>query len=361
MRYKDKIARAMALQALTLSGGGTGGLASQVSTNTSSLVKKLDISRHYLSYKNLSMHVGLGGTSVPLPDMFSHFALQGVDATFIVMVNILSLIDPAPTMISDNIITQSLANAQSVGVKTTQIKLHLGEGFEDGTNRASYIPDPTVFFPNWQIICLHYAQLCVTNGIKVLCIGCEQSQQSVNANFSYWANIVSAIRTQFPTLILTYAGNTNEQSVSNVLSFWSLFDFIGFNMYFTYTNLLVSQNPTENSLIQSFYNFPFGATTMDQINFYANYFGKQIYVTETGLQPVDSGLAISYDGLLVTPPVTYNGTALAIGACCDGLFQNPNIIGFSWWSALSPFNYFIDGSITSAEQAMINYVKGGLI
>lgn len=336
-------------------------LVNAINENVSNMKSKLDTSRHFLTYKNLSMHVGLGGTSVPLASMFSHFALQGVDATFIIPVNIVSLTDPAPTMFADSVITQSLANAQSVGVKTTQIKLHIGMNFGDGTNRAGYIPDAPTFFPNWQAICLHYAQICVNNGIAVLCIGCEQSQQSINANFGYWQTIVTAIRTQYPTLLITYAANGAEQMVSNPLSFWSLFDFIGFNMYFTYTNLLVSQNPTKDSLIQSFYNIPTGNTTMDQINFYANLYNKQIYITETGLQPADSGLAIDYDSMLVNPPITYDGQALAIEACCDGIFQNANIIGFSWWSALKPFNYFVDGSITSAEQAMINYVKGGLI
>ena len=278
------------------------------------------------------------------------------------MINIKGDTDANPVMFSDSIVNQALANATTANVKTTMIKLHLGTNYSDSYGRKAYHPDVATFFPNWKTICLHYAKMCTDNNIPILCIGCEQVQQTVDANYSYWADIVSAIRSQYPNLLLTYAAHANEYQVDTPLKFWGLLDFIGFNMYFHYTDKLVSQNPTLDEIIQS-YDAPVfnGKSTMDLINMHANAFNKKIFITETGLMPKDMGLARAYDPANASGPTTYDGTALAIKAVCDGLCQNDNVLGFSWWHVSRPFDYFNDTEVTSAEQTMHDYLKGGLI
>lgn len=324
---------------------------------------KLSKERNYLKYKTVSTTVwGKGGTYIPSVDVYNHLAFQGADNTLVVMINIKGDTDANPVMFSDSIVNQALENAASANVKTTMLKLHLGKNYSDGYSRKAYHPDAKVFFKNWKNICLHYAQMCADNNIPILCIGSEQVQQTIDANYSYWAEIVSAIRSQYPNLLLTYASHSDEYKVDTPLKFWKLFDFIGFNMYFHYTNKLVSQNPTLNEMMRSYYTPVFnGKSIMDLINMHANTFNKKIFITETGLMPKDMGLIRAYDPENASGPTTYDGTALAIKTVFDGLCQNHNVLGFAWWHASQPFDYFNDNEITSAEQTMHDYLKGGLI
>ncbi|AJG97773.1 hypothetical protein LF65_01158 [Clostridium beijerinckii] len=321
------------------------------------------IARNHLKYKSTSTTVwGIGGTHIPTVNVYKHLAFQGVDNTLVVMLNIKYDTDPNPGMFPDNIVKQALSNANKANVKTTMLKLHLGMDYCDSYTRSAYHPNEKIFFENWKSICLHYAQMCNDNNIPILCIGCEQSQQTVDANYSYWEGIVSTIRNQYPNLLLTYAANSSEYKVDTPLKFWGVLDFIGFNMYFHYTDKLVSENPTLDELIQSYYAPIFnGKSMIDLINMHANAFNKKIFITETGLMPKDIGLSKAYDESSINEPTTYDGISLAIRAVCVGLCQNSNIVGFSWWHASTPFNYFNDNEVTSAEQTMHDYVKGGLI
>lgn len=321
------------------------------------------IARNYLKYKSTSTTVwGIGGTHIPTVDIYKHLAFQGVDNTLVVMINIKDDTDPNPIIFPDKVVNKAISNANIANVKTTMLKLHLGINYCDSYNRSAYHPNEEIFFKNWKSICLHYAQICNDKNIPILCIGCEQSQQTVDANYKYWEDIISTIRNQYPNLLLTYAANSSEYKVDTPLKFWGLLDFIGFNMYFHYTDKLVSQNPTLDELIQSYYAPIFnGKSIIDLINMHASTFNKKVFITETGLMPKDIGLSKVYDTSSINEPTTYDGISLAIKAVCDGLCQNGNIVGFSWWHASSPFNYFNDSEITSAEQTMHDYIKGGLI
>lgn len=323
----------------------------------------LKMERNYLTYKNVSTTVwGTGGTHIPTVDIYKHLSYQGADNTLVVMINIKGDTDPNPTIYSDSIVNQALANAATANVKTTMLKLHLGVNYMDSYGRKNYHPDAKAFFLNWKNICLHYAKVCADNNIPILCIGCEQVQQTIDANYDYWANLVSEIRSKYPNLLLTYAAHGNEYQVNTPLKFWGLLDFIGFNMYFHYTDKLVSQKPTLDEIIQSYYAPIFnGKSVMDLINMHANTFNKKVLITETGLMPKDIGLSKAYDSEYINSQTTYDGTALAIIAVCDGLCQNKNVIGFSWWHVSPPFDYFNNDKRTSAEQIMHDYLKGGLI
>lgn len=324
---------------------------------------RLSKDRNYLKYKTVSTTVwGKVGTRMPTVDVYNHLAFQGADNTLVVMINIKGDTDANPVMLSDSIVNQALANATTANVKTSMMKLHLGTNYSDSYNRKAYHPDVATFFQNWKTICLHYAEMCADNNIPILCIGSEQVQQTVDTNYVYWEDIVSEIRSQYPNLLLTYAAHSDEYKVDTPLKFWKLFDFIGFNMYFHYTNKLVSQNPTLNEMMRSYYAPVFnGKSIMDLINMHANTFNKKIFITETGLMPKDMGLIRAYDPENASGPTTYDGTALAIKTVFDGLCQNHNVLGFAWWHASQPFDYFNDTEVTSAEQTMHDYLKGDLI
>jgi hypothetical protein len=322
---------------------------------------------HKLTYKTVSITTGYGtsGTSKPDISSWTHIKTQGADATLCVMVGITSATDYNPQMISDSVFTSTLADAEVAGIKVKMVKLHLGTNYSDGFDRGSYLPsDVSAYFTNWQNICLHYAQLCKDNNIPILCIGCEQPNQSSNNYLSNWATIANAIKSSYPDMLLTYAAKTWEMLDSGHQQIYSILDIIGGNVYLTYTQIPLSQGtPSLDSLCQAFYyNFD-GKKVIDIINTLADTYNKSVFITEIGCMPVDNGLVsvvpYNYSSELATP--NYDAIAWLMKAAFTCLFRNRNVIGFGWWHVDSPFCYFSDNIITSAEQVMIDYVKGGLI
>lgn len=363
--YINKIGTAeLATVADNLS-GAVNELNSQMSEMTNNLNNY--VLTHKLNYKTVSTTTGFGssGTSKPATSSWTHIKTQGADATLVVMVGITSATDSNPTMIDDSIFSGALSDATSAGVKIDMVKLHLGTGYSDGFDRGSYLPsDVPTYFNNWKNICLHYAQLCINNNIPILCIGCEQPNQSVDSNLSYWTTIVNAIKASYPSLLLTYAPKTWEFCDSGHQKIWSILDIIGANVYLTYTQQALSQAvPILDDLCQSFYyNFD-GKKVIDNINNLSQTYNKQVFITEIGCMPIDKGLICvkpyDYSTELNTP--NYDAVMWLMEASFNSLFRNRNVCGFAWWHTDNPFMYFSDNEVTSAEQVMIDYIKGGLI
>jgi hypothetical protein len=66
------------------------------------------------------------------------------------------------------------------------------------------------FFASYQTMILQEAQVAVANGATSLCIGTELDQITGPAYESYWNAIITALRTDDPTLKLTYAADWDD-------------------------------------------------------------------------------------------------------------------------------------------------------
>jgi hypothetical protein len=66
------------------------------------------------------------------------------------------------------------------------------------------------FFASYQTMILNYAQVAVANGATSLCIGSELDQITGPGYKSYWDSIITALRTNYPSLKLTYAADWND-------------------------------------------------------------------------------------------------------------------------------------------------------
>lgn len=318
---------------------------------------------HKLDYKSVSVHVGLNGYKKPDMTIWNHLKTQGASATLIVMVGLNSATDDNPQMINDSIIQETINDADSIGVNISMIKLHLGVGFSDGFNRGNYLPTSiNTYFDNWKTICNHYADLCNQYSIPILCIGCEQPNQTQNQYLSKWNEIVSQIKSIHPNLLLTYAPKTWEIQSTQYQDINGLLDIIGYNVYLSYTQKKLSEEtPKENELAKSFWWQNDGINVVDTMSDLYERFNKPIFITEIGCMPIDNGLTNVVPPNYESEPQNYDAVYWLMKISFDILFRETNVIGFAWWSAEPPFTYFNDNTITSAEQIMIDYVKGGLI
>lgn len=350
----------------TLVSGHTAALAATnaaLSSNTSTL--NANVLPNKVDYKTVSITTGFGttGTTKPTVDYWQHISTQGAHATLCVMVGITSATDPNPTMIADSLFASTLADARASGVPIDMVKLHLGTQYSDGFNRGDYLPsDVNAYFTNWQTICLHYASLCVQNNIPILCIGCEQPNQTSSTYLTKWQTIINAIKAQYPTLLLTYAPKTWEFTTVDNQGLFGLLDIIGVNVYLSYSLTPLSvATPSLDDLCKAFYGDRSQQNVIGTINQLANTYGKPFFITEIGCMPTDKGLSnvVPYD--YQTQPTNYDSVYWLLKAAFTCLFRNRNVKGFAIWHAGAPFKYWDATYVTNAEQLMIDYVKGGLI
>jgi len=338
--------------------------------------------RHRLTYKSVSVSLTPNAeVRPPTADFeFKHLANMGVSATFVVMLNVTDKNDPNVQMPDDTIISKAISEATAAGVPVTMIKPHIGVSFMDWLDRSTYVPsDWDVFWTNWQNIMLHYAGICDANGIPILCLGCEQYHCTDASMMQQWETLTAAIRSKYPNLKLTYATVGDEYFNEEHAQIAQYLDFMGANFYPSYTYKIVQPDNaggiSVDELARVFYTADprrLGTgntrTYHEMVDFYQQKYNVQTFVTETGVMPTDDGLVhLVSDNELVkaSDPTKQTGRfetpALAMEGFFNGLAQNPNIIGFAWWSVGYPFHFFNALGDSVAENVMKKYVKGGLI
>ena len=162
------------------------------------------------------------------------------------------------------------------------------------------------FFASYQTMILHYAQVAVANGATSLCIGTELDQITGPAYKSYWDSIITAVRTNYPSLKLTYVADWNDDvspwvfggtglapgtgNLATQVSFASELDSIGIDCYAPISH---ADNPTLAQLIAGWTQTPIDLTSLSVTrgNSLINYFesvaaavGKPLVFTELGYE-----------------------------------------------------------------------------
>jgi autotransporter passenger strand-loop-strand repeat protein len=131
------------------------------------------------------------------------------------------------------------------------------------------------FFASYETMLLQYAQVGVANGATSLCIGTELDQLTGPAYESYWDNIISTLRADYPTLKLTYAADWDDDlspwrwggsglaagtgNLATQVSFASELDYLGIDNYAPISD---AANPTLAQLIAGWTQTPTDATSL---------------------------------------------------------------------------------------------------
>ena len=205
-----------------------------------------------------------------------------------------------------------------------------GTGYSAGEWRSLFNPGAAgsatanAFFASYKAMILSEAATAAANGASILCIGTELDQIAGPAYKTYWDGIISAIRSQYPSLKLTYAANWDADAspwagqnglaagtgnLATQISFASELDYIGIDEYAPISNL---SNPTLAALVAGWTQAPVdsGATAetyevtggQSLISYYesvAAAVGKPLLFTELGYansSAAASDPALSNDG-----------------------------------------------------------------
>ncbi|MCS8573010.1 BppU family phage baseplate upper protein [Pediococcus pentosaceus] len=333
-------------------------------TNRIDILEK-KIGRNYLKYKTVSATIYDNAT---IDDsVYRHLATEGAGLSLIVMTTITNSVDPSPVMIDQSVIDEVISKATTANVPITMLKPHIGlAGKNDSFFRGNYDPsDVDAFFDNWGSILEQYGNVCVKNSIPILCIGCEQVKLTNSQYLMKWQKIVTNLRSKYPDLLLTYAMTYNEFSqVDNNGQIAQMLDFIGLNVYPGLTSKQYigdnDQKITLDELIAGYYYDLNGVNYHNIIDSYAKKYGKQTFITEYGIEPKPDGLTYAESTM---PDVADDHDIQALGftSFFEGLCQNKNVVGSSIWHVNKPFNFYEENTISTAEQVLIDYYKGGKI
>ena len=203
-------------------------------------------------------------------------------------------IDPATDQIQNDatwtdlagegpMIAEAVGMGLSVMVRPTIDFLEAGQlggtPFNVGSWRSYFNPGAAnsaganAFFASYKTMILQQAQIAVANGATSLCIGTEIDQLTGPSYKAYWDDIIKTLRTNDPSLKLTYAADWNSDvspwtpaysgvatglpagtgNLSTQISFASELDYFGVDCYAPLSN---AANPTLQQLIDGWTQTP---------------------------------------------------------------------------------------------------------
>lgn len=289
----------------------------------------------------------------------------GASITLCSMVNITSATDSNPQL-EETRITDTITRIQSKNVKIDMLKPHLGVNWSDGFYRGNYTPDSnTDFFNNWKQILLKCALICDQYSIPILCIGCEQVQNTQAKFNDKWLEIIRELRQAHPKLLLTYAMAGEEHSKWQEREWMGQLDFIGLNVYPSYVSKEdTGDNVSVEEVIEGFYYDHMGTAFGRRMRDIYRYFNKPIFITEVGVMPQVDGLVTLIGKHTGQTPQDFHVSALAMEAAFSGWMKDLEfIVGFAWWHIREPFEIFDESTsnLSEAEQVFKKYIKEGRI
>lgn len=354
-------------------------LISKVNTMLDERVQQLDATRnkieerfasletdpleHKLKYHSVSASIS---PRMEISDSaLEHLKNIGASITLCSMVNITSATDSNPQL-EETRITDTITRIQSKNVKIDMLKPHLGVNWSDGFYRGNYAPDSnTDFFNNWKQILLKCALICDQYNIPILCIGCEQVQNTQSKFSDKWSSIIRQVRQTYPKLLLTYAMAGEEHSKWQDRDWMKELDLIGLNVYPSYTSKEdEGDNISVEEVVEGFYYDHTGTAFGKRMREINRYFNKPIFITEVGVMPQVDGLVTLIGKYVSHEPQDFHVPALAMEAAFSGWMKDLEfVVGFAWWHIREPFEFFDESTsnLSEAEQVFKKYVTEGRI
>lgn len=318
---------------------------------------------HKLKYHSVSTSIS---PRMEISDnALEHLKNIGATITLCSMVNITSKTDSDPQLEEDRI-NDTVVRIKAKGLKIDMLKPHLGVNWSDGFYRGEYVPDSNVdFFNNWKQILQKCATICDTHSIPILCIGCEQVQNTQAKFNDKWSTIVQELRQEHPNLLLTYAMAGEEHNKWQEREWMSQLDFVGLNVYPSYVSKEdTGDNISVEEVIDGFYYDHSGVAFGKRMREINRYFNKPIFITEVGVMPQVDGLVRLIGKHTGQTPQDFHVSALAMEAAFSGWMKDLDfIVGFAWWHIREPFEFFDEGTnnLSEAEQVFKKYIKEGRI
>ncbi len=172
--------------------------------------------------------------------------------------------------------------AKKLGIKTI-LKPHIWLRDEEGKWRGEISmkseEDWQMWFKNYEVFIMHYAQLAEEEDIEMLCIGTELHRTCTEREMD-WRALIKKIRSVYSGQ-LTYAANFADEYEE--VAFWDELDMIGIQGYFPITQ---NENPTLDEVKKGW------EAHIEKLKTFSDRFEKPILFTEIGYKSTkDAGIS----------------------------------------------------------------------
>jgi len=197
--------------------------------------------------------------------------------------------DPLQTP-TDDVLAGAIRDLHALGFKV-MLKPHVD--VKDGSWRGTIQPaDPGLWFTSYDAFLSHFAVLAQANGVDLLDVGTELVTMSDARHESDWGAVIAHLRAAYSGP-LTYGANANASGDEFVsVSFWSLLDYAGLDVYPPLTN---HNDPTLAELTSAWSHNRYGD---DIVAAYRNWqagHGKPVLFTEIGYRSIAGTNQAPYD------------------------------------------------------------------
>ena len=289
---------------------------------------------------------------------------MGADISLCVLVYVKDIHDPNPISADYTKLRSSIDTIRNGGGRVGMLKPHINLDQQlDSLDRTTYDPsDYPTFFANWGNLLVEYANIAKEKDIPILSIGCETFNLIDNKYLSYWQEIVRRIKAVNPDLKITYAMSVFEYSYpQNQGTINTVVDYIGMNIYPSWTTKLWSSGVTYKDLIPGFYNDNGGTNYQNVMDYFSDKYNKPVLITEIGFMPQPDAINFLISKTLNDTP-NFDVLAEIMKAVFTIVKNTPNVIGLAWWgSSSTPFTFFKMNEVTVTEKILTNYYKTGEI
>jgi len=292
-------------------------------------------------------------------DCFDKISNNNATISLIVMCSINNANDPNPIAQPSDRIQNTINVAKAHNANITMLKPHIGK--YDSFDRYTYNPsDYQSFFNNWTNQMLEYARICDTNHIPILSIGCEQYLTTASKYTQNWMDMISKIKNAYPNIKIIYSMSRPEFTSMEHWGILPYLDFIGLNVYPSYTDMPYSNDFSIYDLIGGWYQSrTSGIDFQSIIDTMTEKYNKQILLTEIGGMPYVNVLNSTYigDGHY---NIFYDALAKFISVSFYIAKKNKNIVGLAWWHGEfdGTFSLWEKNNITSSESQLKIEIEG---
>lgn len=255
----------------------------------------------------------------------------------------------------------------NIGKPIRMIKPHIvTQSGGDSFYRGNYLPsDMAGFFTNWTNRLKAYAQICKDNAIPVLCISCEQTNQTVVDYLSQWKQLISDVKSVNSSIQLTVAythfevGRDLFQYKDNTELLLNNVDIVGYNLYpyllrkdtlqyiFEYPDPNGTQPYNDNKAVRYYDN---------QLIKLKYRFNKPVYITETGCTDYSNSTSDTINPIYSGSTKDTTDQHIFMSQILDYFMNHKTIDGIFLWHISEPFALLSD---STTKNTIKNYFNQG--
>jgi hypothetical protein len=197
----------------------------------------------------------------------------------------------------------------------------------DGYHRGEIAPSaPSQWFPSYEEMLLHYADMAHTNGVEIFVVGTELKSLAGSAYSDQWQTLIARVRQRYFNR-LAYAANWDNY---DRVDFWPALDYVGIDAYFPLSS---DDDPALEELLSNWRIFTYQQNErrwLEELASFATTVDRPVIFTEIGYASQDGAAKQPWSQDNSQNPNERLQDRL-YEATLRTFWNQPRFMGFYWW------------------------------